>query len=309
MEFNRRWVLSKGALAASLVTAPCVFARSSGSLLPDATWKIHGFSKHFQDLTLKQLVEFSHKVGWHGVDLTVRKGGHIAPEESETKLKEWVQVLNSEGLSVETITTDLIECRSTISYTLLKTAASIGVKTFRLAYWMYKPDQPIIKQLDAIRIELDSISEVCRELSITAGYQNHSGERYVGASLWDVWYLLKERSPLEVSAIFDIGHAVAEGALSWVNDWRLLAPHVSTVYVKDFQWLTDNGETTIRWCPFGKGAVPTKFFHLLKESGFAGPISFHHEYPLPTDKSERIRIVRADTESLVSAIRKSAPRS
>ncbi len=256
---------------------------------------IHGFSKHFQELTADALAEFALKSRWDGVDLTVRKGGHIAPDSVEKTLPAFVKTLRNAGLQVDMITTDIRDTTSPQNKSVLQTAAELGIRYYRLAYWSYDAKIPVLKQLDQTKREVEAIAKTNREFKLTAGVQNHSGEKYIGASIWDAWYLLKDIDPSEVSMFFDIGHAVIEGGLSWPNDLRLVQSHVSAVYAKDFEWKQTNGSSRPVWCPYGKGIVPNRFYQMLKESGWSGPVSLHHEYDLPKNIAERLTVVLEDT--------------
>lgn len=263
---------------------------------------IHGFSKHFQDLNAEALAEFALKSKWDGVDLTVRKGGHISPDAVKKTLPTFVKILRDAGLKVDMITTDIRETVSQQSTAVLQTAAELGIRYYRLAYWTYDTKVPVMKQLDQTKREVEAIAKTNRELKLTAGYQNHSGEKYVGASVWDIWYLLKDIDPSEVSMFFDIGHAVIEGGLSWPNDWRLVQPHVSAVYAKDFEWKQTTHNARPSWCPYGKGVVPNRFYQILKEANWSGPISLHHEYELPENIAERQSVVLEDSIQFDKAV-------
>jgi L-ribulose-5-phosphate 3-epimerase UlaE len=50
--------------------------------------------------------------------------------------------------------------------------------------------------------------------------------------------------------------------------------HIGAVFVKDC--VCENGK--IKNVPLGEGMVDKKFFAMLKEMNFAGPISIHVEY-------------------------------
>jgi len=229
---------------------------------------IHGFSKHFQDLNAEALAEFALKSRWDGVDLTVRKGGHIAPESVEKTLPAFVKTLRNAGLQVDMITTDIRDTTSPQNKSVLQTAAELGIRYYRLAYWTYDASIPVMQQLDQIKREVELIAKTNRQLKLTAGYQNHSGEKYIGASVWDAWYLLKDTDPREVSMFFDM---------------------------KDFEWKQANGSNRPAWCAYGQGIVPKRFYQILKEAGWSGPVSLHHEYDLPKNVAERQAVVLEDT--------------
>jgi L-ribulose-5-phosphate 3-epimerase len=124
-------------------------------------------------------------------------------------------------------------------------------------------------------------------------YHTHSGPGRVGASMWDLYLLLKDISPEELAVNFDIGHATIEGGYGgWMHSARLLLPSTRGVAVKDFRWRRNpDGQWAPGWCPLGEGMVDFKrFFAMLRTSGFQGPLQIHMEYPelggAATGKSE-----------------------
>jgi L-ribulose-5-phosphate 3-epimerase len=93
-----------------------------------------------------------------------------------------------------------------------------------------------------------------------------------------VWTMIKDLDPRHMGVCFDIGHATLEGGTAWPIQSRLLQPHFSVVYVKDFFWdKTDKGWRA-NWVPLGEGMVDKAFFTWLKTTPYTGPISQHHEY-------------------------------
>lgn len=269
--------------------------------LADRRNLVHGFSKHFQDLDAADLSTFAIESGWDGVDLTYRKGGHVEPDDSPSRLAEFVKVLRKNGLSIEIATTDVKEIDSKRSDRIVRSLADLGFKSFRLSYWTYDLSRPISEQLDQLRREWDNIARFCRTVGITAGYQNHSGAAYVGAGLWDLWYCLRDFSPSDICAMFDVGHAIVENALAWPAISKLLLPHIRCLYVKDFVWDSFDKTRSVKWCPLGEGCVPHDIFQLFVQTKWNGPISLHHEYNLPVEPTARLEMSRRDTRALESA--------
>jgi sugar phosphate isomerase/epimerase len=112
-------------------------------------------------------------------------------------------------------------------------------------------------------------------------YHTHSGIGQVGASMWDLYLLLREFDPAQVSANYDIGHATVEGGFGgWIHSTRLLLPYMKGIAVKDFLWKRNQRGWVPGWCALGQGMVNFKqFFTMIKAGGFAGPLQLHMEYP------------------------------
>lgn len=55
--------------------------------------KIHIFSKHLQFLNYQDMAEAAAEIGFDGVDLAVRPGGHVVPEKVGNDLPKAVKAL------------------------------------------------------------------------------------------------------------------------------------------------------------------------------------------------------------------------
>ena len=166
-----------------------------------------------------------------------------------------VEALRQRGKAIHLITTDVRNPSQPLTQKVLRTAAKLGIKHYRLTFWKYAKDKPIPAQLDEIRAELRELAALNQELGLQAGFQNHSGADYVGAPVWDIWQLVRELDPKLVGACFDIGHATLEGGYSWPSTARLMEPHLAAVFVKDFIWKKGEKGWKAEWCPLGEGMV------------------------------------------------------
>jgi sugar phosphate isomerase/epimerase len=102
-----------------------------------------------------------------------------------------------------------------------------------------------------------------------------------GASIWELWEILKSADHKNMGVQYDIRHAVVEGGLSWRNGLNLIHQHIKILAVKDFIWSNKNGNWVVENVPFGEGMVDFKsYFKMLKEFNIQVPVSLHYEYPL-----------------------------
>src|SRR6478672_11193378 len=65
------------------------------------------FSKHLPEMGYDELGRALKDAGFDGVDLTVRKGGHVLPERVREELPRALEAIRSHGLQVPMITTEL----------------------------------------------------------------------------------------------------------------------------------------------------------------------------------------------------------
>jgi sugar phosphate isomerase/epimerase len=260
---------------------------------------IIAFSKPFQKLGPEETADLVAEVGWDGIECPVRGGGHILPDRVEEDLPGMVESLKKRGKVVGMITTDITRADEK-ARRVLETASKLGIKRYRLGGARYASDQSIAAQLAQLRPAMRDLAALNRELDIQGGWQNHSGAGTVGASVWDIYELLREIDPRHLGVCFDIGHATIEGGYSWPTEARLMEPYLAVVYLKDFTWQKSGKNWRANWCPLGEGMVNREFFNWLKRTQYRGPISQHHEYRLPSDRAELAAVFRKDLEVLRS---------
>ncbi len=266
---RRRAFLKTSLCGAALV--PAATARSGEAA---ETSRIAVFTKPFQHLECGPLADLVAAIGADAVELPVRPGGHIEPAAVEEKLPAMAAALEKRGLQIAILASGINGPDSPHAEKTLKTAAALGIRQYRLAYFRYDLKKPIAPQAAAIGSRLRDLAAMNREIGIRGVYQNHSGRRYFGAPLWDLHAALKDIDPRHVAVAFDIGHATTEGGKSWPIQHALLRPRIAAVYVKDPLW--EKGKH--RWVPLGAGQLDRSFFASMKRSGFAGPYSLHVEY-------------------------------
>ena len=268
-EMTRRTFLGT---AAALAASPA-FAQDK------VVWKIGGFTKVLQDLSYEKTAQAAVDIGWDGIECPVRAKGHVLPERVEDDLPRMVEALKAKNLEILSIATGIQGTDDPFAEKILRTALKQGIKLYRLGGFKYKEGVAIPKQLDEFRARLKDVAALNRDLGIRGLYQNHSGNGYVGASVWDIHEMLRDIDPNHIGVHFDIGHATLESGLSWPTSFALVKDRVGAVIVKDFYWKHTPGEgAKAVWVPIGQGSVHPRFFGMLRASGFRGSITMQYEY-------------------------------
>ncbi len=241
---------------------------------------IHIFSKHLQFLDVKSMAAAAADIGFDGVDLTVRPGGHVLPERVSEDLPGVVTALKEKGLQSIMMATEITDAANPVSQKVLRTASSLGIKYFRTGYFRYPVQGIMPEMLKQYETQLNALAAFAAPLGIRGAYQNHAGN-YVGASIWEMYQIIKSADKTGLGCQFDIRHAVVEGGQSWPQSARLLSPYINTINIKDFLWEKANGKWSVKNVPLGEGMVDfPKYFSLLKQYGIQVPISLHFEYEL-----------------------------
>jgi sugar phosphate isomerase/epimerase len=241
---------------------------------PPSKRGICAFEKPVQFLSDAELATTMAMLGFSGIEATVRDKGRVLPSKVEDDLPRLHEELAKRGLEITIIATDILNTVQPHTEPVLRAAAKLGIRRYRMASYLYDTSKPILPQLDVIASRLPALVDLTRELGMTAVYHNHSGPDRVGAAVWDIYGLIKNFDSRTIGIGFDIQHAMIEGGLDWRIQFKLVQSHLEVVYVKDFVW----EKNEVKEVPLGEGMVDRKFFPLLRDTGFSGPICLHVEY-------------------------------
>ncbi len=295
---NRRSFIKTTALAGMAVpfTAWCTpFSDEESSNTPTDAFSIHLFSKHLQFLEYEEMAARAAEMGFDGLDLTVRPGGHVLPENVETDLPKAVAAIKKAGLSPLMMTTAIDEVNP-LHQRVLETASAEGIEYYRANWFRYPDEGSIPEAIQAFREKLAALADLNVKLNLTGAYQNHAG-RFVGASLWEVYEMLKDADPEGMGVQYDIRHATVEGGLSWPTELRLIASRIKSIVIKDFKWVQKNGKWKVENVPLGQGMVDfPAYFKAIRSYGIKAPISLHLEYDLGGAQSGKKEITKKPEE-------------
>jgi sugar phosphate isomerase/epimerase len=238
------------------------------------------FSKHLPGMDAHRLGRTLKALGFGGVDLTVRPGGHIDPKRVAQDLPPFVTAIRQEGLAVPMITTGLVSDADPAARPTLETAAALTIPYFKPGYYQYA-FADVRKERDAAAAQLRGIAAIGARAGVHMGFHNHAG--YIGGGIWDIAPVIDTLDPKSAGYYFDVRHAVVEGGDGgWRSAFNLVAPRLSMIALKDVFW----DKTPAGWrqhdCPMGEGMVTWKsYFAMLAKAGFHGPVSLHLEYDVP----------------------------
>jgi sugar phosphate isomerase/epimerase len=246
----------------------------------DDGYKISVFSKHLQWLSCAEMAQVAAGIGFDGIDITVRPGGHVLPERVGEDLPAAVESIRKTGLNVYMITTAITDAEHPHTEPILKAASALGIPRYRTGWFRYQDDKSVEENLRFAEEKLRGLATLNEQYKISGEYQNHSG-KYVGAPIWDLHQLLTRINSPQLGSQFDVMHATIEGANTWPIGLKLIAPFVRSIDIKDFQWTKTDDKWKSEVVPIGGGMVDYKeYLNRLKAAAIRVPISMHFEYPL-----------------------------
>ena len=237
------------------------------------------FSKHLHWLGYKEMAQLASEIGFTGIDLTVRPGGHVIPERVKHDLPLAVGFIRDAGLEVPMITTGIKDADDPLTRDILETAGKLGIGLYRPGWFKYEKGVKALEAVELARKQLGQLQIINEANNIAASYQNHSGLS-VGSSGWDLLKIIDGLDPQWTGVQFDIRHAMVEGPKTWPVFLEILAPYINSLDIKDFTWDVGD-EARVKNVPLGKGLVRfDEFLQRLEELQIRADFSIHYEYPL-----------------------------
>jgi sugar phosphate isomerase/epimerase len=265
------------------------------------------FSKPVPQLNWSELGKAAKQAGFDGIDLTVRREGHVLPERAATDLPKAVAAIRAEGLEVPMITTELKTADDPTAEPILRTASQLSIPFLKPGYFHYKFVN-VVNELNEAGRKLSGLVELAGKYGIQVGYHNHT--EYIGAVVWDMARVIEPLDPRWGGYYLDVGNLSASCGLTESKvAINLVLPRLKMAAVKDFRWKQVGPR---QWhpitCPVGQGFTPIKeFMQALAQANFHGPISLQQEFIIPGVAADQgIAISRATVPQVMESAKEGA---
>ncbi len=250
---------------------------------PLARPSINVFSKNLQWLGLDEMAATVARLGFDGIELTVRRGGHIEPAKAVEQLPLAVHAARRHGTTISTIITDITDADHPLSEPILKTASELGIRRYRLGYMRYNETEPLKEQLASIARRFRGLVDLNRRYRIHGGYHNHGGRTF-GQAVWDTWSVIENLDSDWIGFQYDPDNAYVRWD-GWKEGARLAAPRTRMISIKTWaEWSMPAWSRNTEVVNGNhKHLIPTArdyqwYFNLLHQSAFAGTINVGFEY-------------------------------
>ena len=261
--------------------------------------KICIFAKPIQDLSYEKIADLLAKYPVDGLEATVRTGGQVDPTKVAEQLPRLHEALAKRSREFMILATNISAAKSTETESVLQCASKLGIRYFRMGYYRYKLEQPILPQLEAFARDARELAAYCGSLGMTALYQNHAGNDYVGAPIFDLVEVMKGIPIAQMAIAMDIRHTTIEATSSWPLLYAVSKPHLGAVYVKDA--IIERGKVID--VDLGQGKSAGELFEVMRKDGLPGVLSLHTEqidHADPKLLEQRISAIGRDVATLLS---------
>ena len=278
--FIRQTGLGVAGVAVHQIRAYSEPAKTDGTR-NDSPYQFVLFTDNLADLSVTEACREINRIGFDGLDLTVRPGGHVLPENVVRELPVAKRIAAGHGLALPMISTAITDIDSPHAEAIMETAAAVGVKKIKLGYWRYRPFGTALQQLDSARSKMERIAKLAGRYGVLPCVHVHSGDQVTaGGGL--LYLILKDFTAQEAGAYVDPMHMSVEGALGgWQIGLDLLTPWVALVGIKNYRWRddADPSEPRVQYTTLDSGMAPLKqFMGYIRQMNYRGPISLHSEY-------------------------------
>ena len=213
-------------------------------------------------------------LGFDGVELAVRPGYQVVPENVSTDLPKAVKLLEANGLKTPSIAGNVDEVT-------INACGEAGVDIIRFCAPI-DLDIGYLASLDAYRRRFDVLLPALERNGVAVGVQNHYGENI--ASAVGLAHFLANYDPKLVCGVLDMGHCAVDGEpVRMAVD--IVRPHMNgLVNFKSACHLRANGpefeaEYIVHWTTHDHGGYNWReLVYELHDSGFEGTFCMPAEY-------------------------------
>ena len=253
-------------------------------------------------LDLPQLAKFIVGLGFDGIEMPVRPGYPVTPENVTEELPHAVRLLGEHNLKVASIAGPTDE-------RTIAACAAAGVPVIRICVGM-REHETYLEGEARLQREFDALVPILKQHQVTLGIQNHYGDRDV-CNAMGLRHLVERYSPEQISAVWDSGHNGLQGE-SPEAAIDIVWSHLRMVNFKSAYWQRVNGPEAIAaaWKPHwtlgrhGRAQWP-RVAAELRRRGYQGAVCLTAEY---SDEASVDRLIAEDltyARSLFEAVRSS----
>lgn len=241
------------------------------------------------NIPAKELARYIKNLGLDGVELPIRDGYEVTPENIGKKLPEVVKIFADYGLTIPSVA-PLPPVKEEIIAHCGETNIQIIRQCVRIS-----PETGYMKTMEQLWKEFDRLVPVLEKYKVKIGIQNHC-DLFIPHAL-GIRYLIERYSPKHFCAVWDPMHCALNG-----EDPRLavdiLWSHLGMVNLKNAYWRRTTGTEAeyVQWEHYmtsgrqGLASWPL-VAQVLKERDYKGIICLTAEY---TDEKSVDRLIKED---------------
>jgi sugar phosphate isomerase/epimerase len=244
------------------------------------------FTKPWPDLSLAELGELVSTLGFDGIELPVRPGFQIEPEDV-ADLPKAVKLLAEFGVAITSVAGPADEVT-------MAACAEAGVPTIRVMARV-EAGESYPEAESRLRCEYDALVPLLEKYGVQLGVQNHC-DRFVMHAV-GLRELVRQYDPKAIAIVWDAAHEALNGGLPDLA-LDVVWPHLCMVNLKNAMWLRTNGpeaevaQWKVYWTSGRQGLANwSKVVAELKQRNYEGVVCLTAEY---SDQEAVNRLIAED---------------
>jgi sugar phosphate isomerase/epimerase len=241
------------------------------------------FTKPWKE-PLPELADKLAGLGLGGVELPVRPGYQVTPENIRRDLGAAARTLGERGIRIGSIA-------GTVDEPMIAACGDAGVPIIRICMTI-DPAASYAAQIDGYRRQFDAMVPLLDRFGVTAGVQNHSGN-HIGSAI-GVLHLIEKYEPKHVCAVLDMAHCGLDGeataiAVDILKDRMHGLVNFKSAFRKRTNGPEDIAAYKVHWTTHQHSVYSWKeLVANLKKIGFSGNYCLPAEYSDPSGEGPRM---------------------
>ena len=156
-------------------------------------------SKFFPSLSAEELGEKVRELGYDGIDLNIRPGHPVDPENVADTLPGAVRAWSAQGLvcPLATAPVDMVDPSAPEVERIYAACAEAGVPRFKIGFWRFDEGDDYWQIVDRARAALDAFASLSERFGVQTCYQIHSGP-CIGSNCAGLMHLIRGFPPEHV---------------------------------------------------------------------------------------------------------------
>ena len=183
------------------------------------------FSKPWK-FALPELAKHISELGFDGVELPIRPGYPVTPENVEVELHLAVRILGDYGLKITSVAAPTDE-------KTLAACALAKIPLVRVCVGM-RSGEAYLDGEQRLQSDFDRLVPLLDRYHVTLGIQNHCGDRDV-CNAMGLRHLIERYDPRHIAAVWDAGHNGLEGEAP-ESALDIVWSHLAMVNLKSAYW-------------------------------------------------------------------------
>jgi len=258
------------------------------------------FTKFLQGLSAEEVGRTAKRLGFDGLDLAIRRGQCVNPDNVESALPEAMKIWKDQGLSVPLVSMETrpTDPRAQTTVRIYEACGKAGIPRIKVGYWHWKEGAPYWPGVEAIRKDMAEFEKLGRKTGIKTVIHTHSGY-YYGGNASSAMLLVRGFDPKFVGIYLDPGHLAVSGeplalALGIARDYLAMISAKNCFYVRP-----KSGHWKLLWGQLEEGLVDwRRALGLFKKFDYTGPLSVHGEYSNTKGREDILARVAKDMRYL-----------